>query len=121
MSVVGVGIAMRRFRYILPGMKATQAKDYIDKEADKKKREERAVKELQAMKPILDFFRVGYKDVLGEENVENIIRLYNQPIAKYALIIRLGNELEGRGLSRKTWETIASKAFLWEQKTANNC
>lgn len=121
MSTVNTGIEFRRFPHMLSGMKAAQAKDIAEKQKDKKRREEQAQKELEAMQPVLKLFRAGYKEVLGEEIAENIIRLYNQPIAKFALITRLGRELEKRGVSRKAWETIASKAFLWEQKTANNC
>ena len=109
MGNVGTGI---RYKTMLAAAKAAQAKDFIDKEADKKRREEQAQKELAAMQPVLKLFKLGYKDVLGEGSVENIIGLYNKPIARFSLIVRLGGELEKRGLSRKTWETIASKAFL---------
>lgn len=112
MSTVNTGIEFRRFPHMLSGMKAAQAKDIAEKQKDKKRREEQAQKELEAMQPILKLFRAGYKKVLGAEITENIIRSYNQPIAKYALIARLERELIERGVPCKSWKTIASKAFL---------
>lgn len=112
MSVVGTKMEIRRFRYMLPEMKASEAVDYIEKEKDKKIREEQAKKELMAMQPILILFQSGYDALLGKEMIEQIVQSFDRPIAKYSLIIRLGNKLEECGLSRKTWETIAMKAFL---------
>lgn len=109
---VGRTIAYKRFPRMLAGDKASEAKDQVELELDRIKRQKQADEQIKKMQSVLLFFKNGYKDVLGDEEVSTIVNmLEGKPISVYSLIIRIGEQLERRGLPRRTWETIARRRF----------
>ncbi len=109
---VGRTIDYRRFPKKLAGDKALEAKDKVEMELDKIKRQKQADEQNKKMQPVLLFFKNGYEDVLGAEEVGVIVNMFSdKAISVYSLIVRIGEQLERRGLPRRTWETIATRRF----------
>lgn len=109
---VGRTIAYKRFPKKLAEDKALEAKDKVELELDRVKRQKQANAQIEKMQPVLLFFKNGYEEVLDAEEVNAIISLFKgKAISVYSLIVRIGEQLEKRGLPRKTWETIARRRF----------
>ena len=110
MGRVGNCINPRTYRSSIPKIRVDYAQQAVVNMNEKDKRSEAAEKEFKKMEPILGLFRAVYVNKLGEEKTEKIIASLSKfPISRYALIVRLGNELENQGIPKERWEKFALK------------
>lgn len=103
----------KNFCHEMREQKASIVVKGLQKEAERKQLAKQKEDFLKISQPVFKMFEAGYKPLLGEDETSKIVSRYRRfPIAMQSLITRLGDELEIRGISPMTWQTIATKRFL---------